>query len=665
MVDFESDGIGDSLDVGMRIVGMEAARVAEAMSRMLAERARAKASASAEQAREYRAWYATQATLARRDLAPVMRDDWWRDADQDAIRAKYVTAVAFARQDPTFTQYQDRLEERAAALHDLTPEAIMDGPVTVEPKVLAPLGMDEARLLADTRAPGWYRLQDLVTTDLAPALRERTEARLVADMEELRSTGRLDTDSAREEWARFSGHPLATAEQDPNESRADFHARRESAFSVHWALTEEDRARVSEPHGEHVGKPMSVEEAEEFMNRYAPDWLVDRHQAVMEEAARNEDTDRALWEQTSHREQLRYAMETARDSGGLGHPYAQALRSQAAMLGVDETDGMHHVSPEDRVAFGGPAARPMTEAEAMEMMSSYAPSWYQDQVRRTMREGTMIGEAGRRIEGDAVRADMTVLRDRGVLNSDHAQRLWAVSQPGYDPEDMSTWKGVERRAQLWAETADTREGPRSMDPNNRERFGGTRELDTQPVPIVSPTQDPFRARDEELARMDVEDREDARRAVEEPFQWRDEKLAEMDRDEERIARHAAPQAAQDAPVGDWPTRVPGEPAQTRTEAVLAPVVDDLPARPSKARARTGPAWDTTERRERDAAAARAAGMNEEAVQSRTAVDNGRATPPGTPSTGGRPPQFKEWVANATQAAARNRQTTRGDTSHDR
>lgn len=665
MVDYDTDGLGEGLDLTVKVVGMEAARVAEAIGRALAERRRQEAQASADRARDYRAWYESQVALARHELMPVMREDWWRDADQSAIRDKYVTAVAFARQDARFIPFQERLEERAADLHGLTPEAIMRGPVTREPRVVAPLDMDGARLLAATTAPGWYRLQDQVATDLPPALRERTEARLLEDMTQLRSTGHLDTDSAKLEWGRFTGHPMATAEQDENESLGAFQDRRREALAVHWAATEPDRDRVSEPHGQHVGKPMSVEEAEEFMGRYAPDWLVDRHQALMDQAAQNDDPDRALWEQTSHREQLRYAMETARDTGSLGHPYAQALRSQAAMLGVDETESMHNVPAAERVAFGGPAARPMTEAEAMEMMAGYAPTWYQDQVRRTMREGTMIGEAGRRIEADAVRADMTVLRDRGVLASDHAQRLWAVSQPGYDPEDMSTWKGVERRAQLWAETAETREGPRPMDPNNRERFGGTRELDTQPIPVVTAAreergeaedarravEDPVAWSEETLARMDREDAEDTRRAVEEPFQWRDAALAEMDRDEERIRRHTQTprEEPREAPVGDWPTRAPGQPAEART----APPAGEPPAAPQ------GPAWDTPERRRRDAERAIAAGMPVEAVASRTAVDYGRATPPGKTS-GGKPPQFQEWVDNAARAAARAREAGKKD-----
>lgn len=627
VVDESNDGLGDSLDLTVKVVGMEAMRVVEAIAHRLAEEERKQAAAAEDRARDYRTQYEARAALARRELAPVMRDEWWAKAGVEDVRNKYVTALAFAQHDQRFAPYRERMEERAKALHDLEPDAILRGPVTKEPKVMGPLEVDDARLLAATQAPGWYRLQDQVTTDLAPALRERTEARLVQDMTQLRDTGTLDTDSARMEWGRFTGHPMATAAQDENESLADFETRRREALAKHWVATEADRESVSAPHGERVGKPMSVAEAEEFMDSYAPDWLVDRHRAVMAEAAGQEDPERAQWEQTSHREQLRYAMETARDTGGLGHPYAQALRSQAAMLGMDEEEGMHHVPPHERVRYGGPAARPMSEAEAVEVMDGWAPSWYQDQVRRTLREGTMLGDAARRIELDAVRADMTELRDRGVLSSDHAQRLWAVSQPGYDPEDMGTWKGVERRAQLWAETAGTREGPRLMDPNNRQRFGGTPDLDAEPRPVVSPQE------------------------------WARRTVGARDRAEATSAPVTAPVPTQEpaprrgredpeAPVQDWPTATPGG----RTEAMEEEV-------PGGRRRRPGAAYDTPERRHADARTARASGLTEEAVDSRIGVDYGRPTPPGT-RPGGKPANFQQMVADATMAAQRAR--TRGN-----
>lgn len=709
MVDYENDGIGDSLDTQARVLGMELARIVEAAFRAARDARDQALREEQEHAKELAARYEAQATMARADLGPVMSDRFWKDADQDEIRGKYALAAGLAEVDERFVPFKNRIEERAKALHDLSPQGLLEGPVPPGPrpmneeqlrrfvrevppswykvwasertaaydrvadpqeqhaahaahtalvradmthwrdtgtlsenarrvqgewldgayrtwrnrkvdpreefvkltdaqraeygwrpggpKITGPLDVDDARLLAATAAPAWYRVQEIVAQDVAPALRERLESRLVEDMTRLRDAGRVDTPSAREEWARFSGHPLSVQGQDPNESLAQFRERREQAFLVHWNATEADRDHVAEPHGEHVGKPMSVAQAEEFAERFAPDWLRERHRLLMEEAGRNEDPARAAWEQTNLREQFRYAMEEARDTGGLSHPYVASLRGNAAFMGVDESDGMRHVPEAERVRFGGPAARPMSHEEAQEVMAGWAPEWYRDQMNRTLRDNNLLDDSAKRIELDALRADMTQLRDRGVLNSDHAKRLWAASQPGFDPEDPDSRKAMDVREQTWVETMGTREGPKPMDPNNRERFGGRRDLDTQPIPVV-----------------------------------------------ERPARPSPGPAERRS---ETPWKVAGIPATPEPEQV----------RDAPAKRRQGPVYDSVERRELDAARARARGMSQDVVDGMTAVDYNHPRPAGKESFA-RPKEFGQWVENA-KLAAKSKDRHRG------
>lgn len=709
MTDMETDGIGDSFDMEVRILGMEAMRVLETTLEKLRERREEQTERAKEAARQNQTRYEAHAALARSDLSPVMGEKFWKDADLDTIRGKYVQARAFSTVDETFAPFRDRIEARAKDLHDLSPEQILAGPVppgprpmtdeqlrrfTSEvtpswykewaaqrvkdidrirnadrrmteharhgalvredmehwrdtgtqslhaskiqeewlsgdrrswghrvdpsetfrrlsdaerrdygwrpggPRIEGPLSVDDARLLASTTAPGWYRVQDLVAQDVAPAIRDRLETRLVEDMTRLRDAGRLDTPSAKEEWARFSGHPLTAQGQDPNESLSEFRARCDKTFSVHWELTATDRETFAEPHGMRVGKPMSVAQAEEFAELYAPDWIRDRHKALMDEVGMIEDPDRAAWAQTSNREQFRYAMEEARDTGALSHPYAAALRSQAAMLGVDESEGMRHVPSTERMRFGGPEARPLSKDEALEVMAGWAPDWYKDQVNRMLRPSEMIDASAQRVTVDAVRADMTTLRDRGVLSSDHAQRLWAASQPGFDPSDPDSRKAMDRRERLWVETAGTRAGPKPMDPNNRERLGGHADAPQTP-------QEPQRA------------------AVVAPVAPAPTQGAErpQERPREPQERHHRPQDRQGREAREVPA----------------------PDRPK------GPVWDSVERRERDARTARAAGFSPDAVDGMTATDYGHSRKPKGKASG-RPPQFEEWRERAAQQA---------------
>lgn len=722
-VDYENDGLGESTDMMIRVLGMEALRVLEASIRAAKDRKDQAAREHLESLREYQAQYDARCALAERDLRPVMTEKFWKDADLEAIREKYVTARAFAAVDARFVPFAEHIEERAAELHALTPESILDGPVppgprpmtdehlrefvgkvpppwykvwaserTAEldqvrdeaerlaghsahaalvradmefyrdtgalsenarrvqqewqegqhrtwknrkvdpkaefvtltdedrleygwrpggPKIMAPLDVDDARLLAATTAPQWYRLHELVAQEQPPAIRERMESRLVEDMTRLRDAGRLDTPSAKEEWSRFSGNPVAVQVQDPNETLAQFHIRRQESFNVHWEATANDREHVMEPHGQRVGKPMSVAEAEQFAEQFAPDWLRDRHAALLEEAGRHEDQARVAYEQTNMREQFRYAMEEARDTGGLSHPYVTSLRGGAAFLGIDESEGMRHVPSADRVRFGGPEARPMTEAEGIEVMRGWAPQWYRDQMLRTLGEKNLLSESAKRIEIDAVRADMTELRDRGVLSSDHAQRLWAASQPGFDADDPDSRKAMNVREQTWVETMGTREKPQPMDPNNRERFGGVGSADTQEIPVIIPEK---RGPDDPAAVPE----------------W-----LTRDAPQDNVPRIQEPRNRLD---GDWDVApIPG--AERGAE------------RPARA------VYDSVERRQRDAKQAMSSGLSPDAVDGMTAADYGHPTRPGKQGNA-KPKDFERWVEEAKQAT-RNRDTGRG------
>lgn len=547
--------------------------------------------------------------------AGVVRSDLehWRDHGvmsvnaqevQDRWEAGDISAKGFRNVDPS---------EKFATLTDDQRTGLGWRPGG--PQADTPLTVDDARLLATTTAPDWYRLHEVVAQDPTPALREKYETRLVEDMTALRETGRLETASAKEEWARFSGHELSVQSQDPNESLTEWQTRRTDAYAVHWAATELERERVSDPAGHHVGKPMSVAQAEEFAEKFAPEWLATRHHELLEAAARNEDPERAAWEQRNLREQYRYAMEHARDTGTLSHPYTAGLRDQAAFMGQDESEGMRHVSSQERVRFGGPAARPMSDEEAKEVMAGWAPSWYQDHMRRTLREGTELSDSARRSAMDSLRADMTQVRDRGTLSTDHAQRVWASSQPGFDPSDPDSRKAMDRREQTWVETAGQRDGVAPMDQNNRERFGGRRdsELDTQPIPLVSPKED-------EAVRPDPQEA--------------------RERDGKR-------------PEGEWEVAaVPG--ADAAREARERAQREEEVVRRRKEAAK--PEWDTVERREAAARAARRAGQSMDAVDGMTAVDYGHSRPPA--KGGGKPEQFDQWVEDAIRAKAMTQEQSR-------
>lgn len=745
-VDYENDGLGESTDMAVRVLGMEAFRILEASIRAAKERKDQAAREHSAMLADYQAQYDSRCELAARDLRPVMTDRFWKDADLEAVREKYVTARAFAEVDERFIPFAERIEEQGAELHGWTPEGIMDGPVPpgprpmtdaqlrefvskvpppwykvwasgrtaeldniaddderlaahsqhaqtvradmehyrdtgalsenarrvqqeweegqhrtwrnrkVDPKeefhklgdeerayygwrpggpiVQGPLDVDDARLLAATTAPQWYRLQELVAQDVPPAIRDRLESRLVEDMTRLRDTGHLDTPSAKEEWARFSGLPLSVEMQDPNESIAQFHVRRQESFDVHWAATEPARDLAAAPHGTHVGKPMSVAEAEEFAEQFAPDWLRDRHSALMEEAGKLDDPERVAYEQTNMREQFRYAMEEARDTGGLSHPYVASLRGNAAFMGVDESEGMRPVPEADRVRFGGPAARPMTHDEAMEVMRGWAPEWYRDQVNRTMRPGTELDDSARRITADAVRADMTELRDKGVLSSDHAQRLWAASQPGFDPTDPDSRKAMDRREQTWVETMGTRAGPEKMDPNNRERFGGRRadeSMDTQPIPVITPEQ---RGPDDPAV---VPEWLKAGGRGDDVF-----KDGEMSEDEwNRLPTDTrGPQDARDE--AGWDTAAPDEDARNRWDVAPIPGAERAAERPR------GPVYDSVDRRRRDAMVSLDSKIPPDTVDGMTVTDYAHPKRPGKES-GGRPKDFEKWVEEAKQA----------------
>lgn len=719
------DGFGDTMDMEIRILGMEALRILETTLDALAEAKRERARVVEREQEAHQARWNSHAILARRDLDPVMRDDWWPERDLEEITARYVQARAFAEHDESFVPYRERIEAKAKELRNLDPEQILQGPVPpgprpmteeqagrfmtdvapswykawagdelkrldrmkdpakqaaaldshnavvradfehfrdtgtlsehakriqdewltgdrkswvsrrIDPKapfaklseeqrrgygwrpggahMVGPLGVDDARLIAATQAPKWYRLQEQLVTDVPPAIRERLEGRLVEDMTALRDTGRLDTASAREEWARFSGHPVSVQDQDPNESLAEFRARREREFGVHWALTEHDRERVSSSHGDGAAKPMSVPEAELFAERYAPEWLKDRHREVLAEHAKLEDPDRVAFEQTNTREQFRYAMEHARDTGTLSHPYVANLRDRTAFMGLDESDGMAHVPPEERVRFGGPETRPITADEAREVMAQWAPEWYRDAMNRTLREDTELSESARRQAVDQMRADMTQVRDHGVLDTDHAMRVWAASRPGFDPSDPDSRKALDAREATWVATIGERETPQMMDANNRARFGGKQEAVTQPIPVIVPASQPAKA--------------DHSRPAPAPKA----QVHELYYDESPVPTQDKPQVPQERPsapeTGPW-------------KVTPIPTPENAPQRPKP------PVVDTVDRREKLARDLTGKGFSPGEVDGAVASDYERPGRPGSKRGGRKPAQFEEWVEQA-------------------
>lgn len=444
MSEMLDDGVDETFDRLLRVATMEGARVVEALM------ARRKTTLEAARSQDERARMQAQARLraeaaqSRFRLGPVMTEAWWSRAEPKDVADRYAEARAWDGVDPTFRPFVDRIEEEAKSRYGVEPEELRRA---AEAPAEVSLGPDEARAVAAVAAPQWYRVHERMASGEVPAGEERAAGeRLVSDMSQLLHEGSLDTDSARQEWARYLGRD-ELAGDDVNEL---------------WDSTQEQRAAESvTARGEGVepSVPMTVAQAHEFATQYAPEWFTFGHEQAL--AEREGDTvGRAEVDS-----QARYAMEGLRDTGALSHPYAEAMReSLESHPEVDTTDAGKVPKDDARVAYGAsPSTRLLSSAEASEMLQDHAPGWYRDAIAAQVGPTGDLSATRKAAVKANVRADMTRLRDTGSLDTVHAQRVWARSR-GLEGEP----------GQVWRETAHekARQTAPVLSVEDRARLGG-------------------------------------------------------------------------------------------------------------------------------------------------------------------------------------------------
>lgn len=600
-VDMDGDGMPDVIDSVERVVLMEGARVLEAMLRRRQMTREAAAHAAADEARAARARLAVEAQQSRHRLGPVMGDQWWAKADVEQITSMYAEAKSWEH-DPSFDAYVSRIEDRAKQLHDLDPEQLLH---QVKIRDREALTLDSARALAEREAPSWYRTHDELKGDMPPFLRERAEQNLVADMTVLRDTGKLDTEHAKMEWAKFSGHTPALREHDPNETLTEYKDAIKSAAAEHWDKTTEQRAAL--PVGPlspgAATRPMTTLETKQFAEQFAPDWVMERHLQL-----RSEQLYEHPAENNAHTvrmdDQLRYAMEHLRDTGTLDHPYVKSMRETLALdPDVDTALGPKPVSSEQRVRFGGAAdALPITRTAAFELMHENAPDWYVKHMEPALSPETDMTPTQREGVYDTLRSDMQRLRDRGVLDTDNAMKVWASQQSAPGAEGgVDVWaQDVSRPVTVWAQTATQREQPKPLTREQLDRFGGAAEHGAAAKPVRVPT------------------------AVEN-------------------GPRTEPLPVVDAPKNGKRRREQDDFAKLRAEAAKG---GDEPKKNT---------YDTVERRDRDAAKMKSAGLTGEEIKIAALNDWNHAHKGGLPGKGSAPARSKSGLsAEQTQENTRTR-----------
>lgn len=447
MSEMLDDGVDETFDRLLRVATMEGARVLEAIL------ARRKASLEAARGQDERARMQAQARLraeaaqSRFRLGPVMNDAWWARADPETVAQRYAEAKSWDGVDPTFKPFTDRIEEEAKARFGVSPEELR---AAVEQPSNAAMGVDEARAIAVSAAPQWYQVHERIASGEMP-LDELDEAgkTLVSDMTQLRDTGTLDTNSAREEWGRYLGRDDLPDVQAVNDL---------------WDSTEDQRAEVSvtaHEGGVEPAMPMTVADAKEFAKTYAPEWFV----FGQEQALAEHEGDPVARAQVES--QGRYAMEVLRDTGALAHPYAQKMREELeSHPEVDTVDNGKPVREDARVQYGASeSSRLLSAAEASEMIQDHAPQWYRDAIAVRVGPDGGLTATGRAMVKADLRADMTRLRDTGRLDSTHAKRVWFETRG--DSGDATP-------AEVWSATANekARQTAPALSAEDRVRLGG-------------------------------------------------------------------------------------------------------------------------------------------------------------------------------------------------
>ena len=258
MVMIESDGFGEALDDIFRVAIMEGSRVAEAWLRANQETKRQAGLADKAVAEAAARRLESSALISQAKLAPVMGESWWERATAKMAAAKYAEAKAWDGVDGRFEPYVDRIEEQAKAKFDMSPEEL--GKLDVATGVdkngeVKAMTVEDAQAIAREKAPAWYKVHESLDGDLTEVARAGESARLIEDMMALEKDGKLDTDSARDEWAKFArGDEIFRPKRDRESVESYIGARREEVNDL-WEKTAGVRASVSKV-------PENVSEAE-------------------------------------------------------------------------------------------------------------------------------------------------------------------------------------------------------------------------------------------------------------------------------------------------------------------------------------------------------------------------------------------------------------------
>ncbi|NMR32303.1 hypothetical protein [Crystallibacter degradans] len=115
----EADGMDEAVDGAMRTGLMVAARIGEQLARMREEEQRNIAAAEEHRARQLQERFDAQRAVARAQLAPTARDDWWDKATPQMIEHAHQTATAWKGYDPEAFQASEHIRNQVQARYGI------------------------------------------------------------------------------------------------------------------------------------------------------------------------------------------------------------------------------------------------------------------------------------------------------------------------------------------------------------------------------------------------------------------------------------------------------------------------------------------------------------------------------------------------------------------
>ncbi len=107
----ESDGVDEAFEGVLRVGLTAAGRMAEVIARAREQAAREARAASEHEARELAERLSAERSVARAQLAPVHRGDWWDQAQPGAVATAWETARAWQQIDPDAALAADRIRD--------------------------------------------------------------------------------------------------------------------------------------------------------------------------------------------------------------------------------------------------------------------------------------------------------------------------------------------------------------------------------------------------------------------------------------------------------------------------------------------------------------------------------------------------------------------------